>query len=94
MIQEWQRSEYFISTDVNRLDLTVIHQFLANTYWAKGIPFAVLQRSIQNSLVFGIYKDKQQIGFGRVITDYSTSAQCFTKSGQITVAVGFEGRGH
>lgn len=22
------------------------------------------------------------------------SAQCFTKSGQITVAVGFEGRGH
>jgi GNAT superfamily N-acetyltransferase len=74
MIQEWQRSEYSISTDVNQLDLTVIHQFLANTYWAKDIPFTVLQHSIQNSLVFGLYKDKQQIGFGRVITDYSTFA--------------------
>lgn len=74
MIQEWQRGEYSISTDVNRLDLGVIHQFLATSYWAEGLPLEVLQRSIQNSLVFGIYKDKQQIGFARVVTDYSTFA--------------------
>ena len=89
MIQEWQRSEYSISTDVNRLDLTVIHQFLANTYWAKDIPFTVLQHSIQNSLVFGIYKDKQQIGFGRVITDYST----FAYIADVFVLESFRGEG-
>ena len=89
MIQEWQRSEYSISTDVNQLDLTVIHQFLANTYWAKDIPFTVLQHSIQNSLVFGIYKDKQQIGFGRVITDYST----FAYIADVFVLESFRGEG-
>ena len=89
MIQEWQRSEYSISTDVNRLDLTVIHQFLANTYWAKDIPFTVLQNSIQNSLVFGLYKDKQQIGFGRVITDYST----FAYIADVFVLESFRGEG-
>ncbi len=74
MIQEWQQGEYLISTDINRLDLQVIHQFLANSYWAEELPFEVLQRSLQNSLVFGVYKDKQQVGFARVVTDYSTFA--------------------
>ncbi|OKH30700.1 GNAT family N-acetyltransferase, partial [Calothrix sp. HK-06] len=74
MIQEWQRGEYIISTDVSRLDLSVIHLFLANSYWAEELPLEILQRSIQNSLVFGLYKGKEQIGFARIITDYSTFA--------------------
>lgn len=75
MIQEWQRDEYVISTDVNRLDLTVIHPFLANSYWAEELPLEIVQRSIQNSLVFGLYKGKQQIGFARIITDLKTVQQ-------------------
>nr|WP_247716418.1 GNAT family N-acetyltransferase [Sinomicrobium weinanense] len=30
--------------------------------------------SIQNSLCFGIYKDDEQVGFARVISDFSTIA--------------------
>ncbi|MBH8554391.1 GNAT family N-acetyltransferase [Nostocaceae cyanobacterium CENA357] len=74
MIREWLQGEYSISTDVSKLDLNVIHQFLANSYWAKGLTFEVLQTSIQNSLVFGLYKGKQQIGFARLTTDYATFA--------------------
>jgi len=74
MIREWLQGEYSISTDVNQLDLNVIHQFLASSYWAKGLPLEVLQRSIQNSLIFGLYKSKQQIGFARLITDHATFA--------------------
>ncbi len=74
MIREWLQGEYSISTDVSQLDLNVIHQFLATSYWAKGLPFEVLQISIQNSLVFGLYKGKQQIGFARLTTDYATFA--------------------
>jgi GNAT superfamily N-acetyltransferase len=74
MIREWQQGKYSISTDVNRLDLILIHEFLRSSYWAQGLPMEVLQRSIQNSLVFGMYTDKQQIGFARVVTDYSTFA--------------------
>lgn len=74
MIREWLQGEYSISTDVNQLDLNVIHQFLTSSYWAKGLQLEVLQRSIQNSLIFGLYKGKQQIGFARLITDHATFA--------------------
>ncbi|WP_207714410.1 GNAT family N-acetyltransferase [Scytonema sp. UIC 10036] len=38
------------------------------------MPLEVLQRAIQNSFVFGVYKGEQQVGFARVVTDYSTFA--------------------
>ena len=75
MISEWQRGEYVISTDRDRLDSAFIHNFLSNSsYWAKGRDFEVVQRSISNSLNFGLYKGNQQIGFARVVTDYATFA--------------------
>lgn len=74
MIQTWQRGGYTISTDPSQLDLAVIHQFLSRSYWAEGLPFEVLERSIQHSLVFGLYQGNQQVGFARVITDYCTVA--------------------
>jgi len=65
-------NEIEISTDPTRLDLDYIHAFLRTTYWAEGIPRSMVEKSILNSLSFGLYKDKKQIGFGRVITDYTT----------------------
>lgn len=44
-----------ISTDPSRLDLDMIHGFLTNCYWAKGIPRDVVARSVEHSLCFGIY---------------------------------------
>ena len=74
MNQEWRQGEYLISTDVSRLDLSVVHNFLATSYWAEGIPMEVVKRSIEHSLAFGLYQGDQQIGFARVITDYATFA--------------------
>lgn len=74
MIQEWQQGDYVISTDKERLDLVLIHDFLITSYWAAGIPFDVVKRAIAHSLPFGVYKGEQQIGLARVITDYSTFA--------------------
>ncbi|WP_414575786.1 GNAT family N-acetyltransferase [Anabaena sp. CCY 9402-a] len=74
MLREWLQGEYSISTDINQLNLNVIHQFLSNSYWGKGLSLEVLQLSIQNSLVFGLYQGKQQIGFARLVTDYATFA--------------------
>ena len=74
MIHEAQRGEYSISTDIRRLDLEVIHDFLSASYWAEGRPLDVVIKSIQNSLAFGLYKGGRQIGFARVVTDYSTFA--------------------
>ena len=74
VMESWERGEYTISTDKARLDLGVIHGFLNTSYWAAGRSIETIQRSIDNSLVFGVYKGDQQIGFARVITDYATFA--------------------
>jgi GNAT superfamily N-acetyltransferase len=66
---------YEIDTDKNRLDIGLIHDFLSRcSHWARGIPRDVLERSIANSLCFGLYCDGKQIGFTRVITDEATFA--------------------
>jgi GNAT superfamily N-acetyltransferase len=72
--QEYQRGEFIISTDRERLELDVIHRFLADSYWAKGIPREVVARSMENSLCFGVYSKGKQVGFARVISDYATYA--------------------
>jgi GNAT superfamily N-acetyltransferase len=63
-----------ISTDRTRLDISLIHAFLASTYWARGIPREVVERSIQNSLCFGAFLERRQIGFARVVTDFAAIA--------------------
>ncbi len=73
-MNEWRRGDLAISTDPSRLDRSLIARFLAGSYWAKGIPREVVDRSIEGSLCFGLYQGKEQIGFARVITDYATFA--------------------
>ena len=70
----WARGALTISTDPARIDLKLVHEVLASSYWAEGIPREVVLRSIENSLVFGLYEGEAQIGFARVITDRSTFA--------------------
>ena len=60
-----------ISTDKSRLDIDIIHQFLTNSYWAKGRTISEVKRSIDNSLNFGLYLDNEQIGYARICTDYT-----------------------
>ena len=61
---------YEISTDPARLNVDVIHQYLAkDSYWSPGIAREVVERSIANSLCFGLYHDAAQVGFARVVTD-------------------------
>lgn len=70
----WQRDDLEISTDPGKIDIGVVHHFLTNSYWAKGIPLETVRRSVQHSLCFGVYKSNRQVGFARVITDYATYA--------------------
>ena len=75
MTSEWRRDEYVISTDRERLNASLIHNFLSSSaYWARGRSLEVVKRAIGNSLNFGVYKDGEQIGFARVVTDCATFA--------------------
>jgi len=73
--REWRRIEYVISTDPARLDVDLIHDFLAHrSYWAREIPRELVQRSIEHSLCFGLHTAGGQAGFARVVTDYAVFA--------------------
>jgi len=63
-----------ISTDKSKLQIDVIYQFLTNSYWAKERTKKQVQTTIDTSLCFGVYVNEQQIGFGRVATDYAVFA--------------------
>lgn len=66
---------YQIDTDPSRLDIPLIHDFLTHhSYWARGIGFDTVRRSIEHSLVFGLYRGPAQIGFARIVTDRATFA--------------------
>lgn len=84
-----QPTQYEISTDSSRFDLDLIHRFLSNSYWAEGIPREIVERSIENSLCFGVFDRDQQVGFARVITDRAT----FAYLGDVFIIESHRGRG-
>ncbi len=75
-IDEHQQGDFSVSTDPDKLDLAFTHHWLSTeAYWSEGLPFNIFNRMIDNSLCFGVYNQAgEQVGFGRVITDYATFA--------------------
>ena len=72
---ETRNGEYLISTDSSLLNVDVIHNYLTKeSYWAMNIPREVVEKSISNSLCFGLYENDKQIGFARLVTDKATFA--------------------
>ncbi len=72
---ESKKGEFLITTDPELADVRVIHRFLSEeSYWAKGISLERVSKSLKHSLCFTLLKNKEQVGFARVITDYATSA--------------------
>jgi GNAT superfamily N-acetyltransferase len=67
---------YEISTDRARLDIPRIHRFLSTeAYWSPGVSREVVERSIENSICFGVYAPGgEQVGFARAVTDRATFA--------------------
>jgi N-acetylglutamate synthase-like GNAT family acetyltransferase len=66
---------FYVSTDKSKLDLPLIHRFLSEeSYWVPGISMQKVETTVANSLCFGVYGSKGQVGFARVITDYSSIA--------------------
>lgn len=72
---EYQNKNYQISNDKSKINIELVHNYLCyHSYWAEGIPADVVQRSIENSLCFAMYKEDEQVGFARVISDFATYA--------------------
>ena len=72
---EIRETDLLISDDPTLLDRALIHRFLSeHSYWARGVPREIVDRSLAHSLCLGAYRDGRQIGFARVVSDFATFA--------------------
>lgn len=66
---------YEITTDKELMDVKAIHKWLSEeSYWVKGITYSKVEQGFNNSFCIGVIKDGEQVGYGRLITDYATIA--------------------
>jgi len=86
---EWSRGQYTVTTDRRRMELSMIHAFLAGTDWSPGVPRFTVARSLRHSLCFGLFHRARQVGFARVITDRAT----FGYVADVFILEGHRGRG-
>jgi len=67
-------NDLIIRDDKSKLDVELIHNFLSTSYWANGRTIEEVKKSIEHSICFGVYNDGKQIGFARIVTDYTVFA--------------------
>lgn len=81
---------FLITTDKSKMDIVAIHDFLSkHSGWSDNIPFDKVKTSIDNSLNFGLFHNHKQIGFARIISDFSTIAYL----GDIYILDNYRGQG-
>jgi N-acetylglutamate synthase-like GNAT family acetyltransferase len=89
-IIEHSFGEFTITTDRCRMDIIAIHDFLSKySGWSDNIPFNKVKTSIEHSLNFGLFDKEKQIGFARIISDFSTIAYL----GDIYILDEYRGKG-
>jgi len=72
---ELTKGQYTISTDREKLQIDRIHAYLTKkAYWTTGRTCEMTEKTIEHSLCFGVYDQESQIGFARVVTDYTIFA--------------------
>jgi GNAT superfamily N-acetyltransferase len=67
-------SEIILSDDKGLLQVDRIHGWLASSYWSPGIERSLVERAIVGSHCLGAYRDGEQVGYARAITDHATFA--------------------
>ncbi len=67
---------YWVSDDSSLVDVDLVHGWMSEqSYWANGRTHEVMARSIEHSLVLGLYTaGGEQAGFARLVTDCATFA--------------------
>ena len=65
--------DVIISDDKSKFPIEKAIELLHTTYWAEKRDPEVIRKSIENSIVFGVYNEDNLIGMARVISDFATT---------------------
>jgi ribosomal protein S18 acetylase RimI-like enzyme len=69
-VDQKQNEAIYVSADRSEMDIDFIYENLKTLYWATNLSRENLVGRIMNSINFGVFVNKKQVGFARVITDY------------------------
>ncbi len=63
-----------ITNDIDEEIIKKVLEYMSRSYWANRRAEEITRKAIKNSLCFSLFYKGIQIGFARVITDYTTHA--------------------
>ena len=86
---EWSRDSFILTDARERIDLAITQSLLRNTYWGVRRPPEVVEKMLAHSLPFALLQDGVQVGFGRVVSDFTV----FSWVADIVVDTPYRGRG-
>jgi GNAT superfamily N-acetyltransferase len=67
---EIAHAEYLITDDLSRVDFAVVHSWLTESYWSPGISRQKVEQAARYSaLVVSALRDRQPVGYCRVVSD-------------------------
>ena len=65
---------YELTSEPERIDVQAAHAYLARSYWSPGIPLAIVAKALANSICVAAFKDGEQVGLARLVSDRATFA--------------------
>lgn len=71
---EQHRDDLTLSTDRARIDVETVLAWLLASHWGGAMTREKLDRAIENSVCFAIYRGKEQLAFARAVSDLATYA--------------------
>lgn len=86
---QWQKDNYLITNDRNRVDIDTLERWLRASYWGAERPRSVIEASVANSVCFSLLEGDTPIGFARVVTDTVT----FAWIADVVIDEAYRGRG-
>jgi GNAT superfamily N-acetyltransferase len=86
---EWRKKGFILTDERGRVNPGTVAHLLAGTHWGYRRPRPVVERLIENSLCFSLFRNTEQVGFARVVTDHSV----FSWLSDLVISAGLRGQG-
>lgn len=84
-----KKAEYTITDSKEDIDWDFVVRSLQSTYWAEDRPGKLITGSFENSEVLSLFKGEEQVGFARIVSDFS----CFAWLCDVYIDPRYRGRG-
>ncbi len=70
----WEKDEFKLYDEKDVVDIQQTHTLLSQTYWASNRPRAKVEKLIENSTCFSLFREDEQVGFVRVVSDFASTS--------------------